>query len=183
MLVIMASRRGMLKASRLSLPIGDEVTDLQSCGKVGEYLDKTYELGALDTGSPNFYERLGWIVWPGPTSVRTEQGVIRTPEEDGNVLVRLTPMSPDFDLTAPISCEWRRGDVWYQSGGRFGPSLTEVVTSTTRTHENTDSLALDYRVSWLTTGVEQLQGGHRVATNLLHFTSQADQCQRLHAQV
>ncbi len=38
--------------------------------------------------------------------------VIPTPEEDGLVLVRLTPSSPELDLSAPISCDWRLGDVW-----------------------------------------------------------------------
>jgi hypothetical protein len=38
--------------------------------------------------------------------------LVRTAEEDGNVLVRLTPTSPELDLSAPISCDWRPGDVW-----------------------------------------------------------------------
>jgi aminoglycoside 2'-N-acetyltransferase I len=79
--------------------------------EVGEYIDRTFQLGALG-GDPAFYERLGWVVWKGPTFVRTESGLIRTPEEDGFVLVRLTPTSPELDLSAPISCEWRSGDVW-----------------------------------------------------------------------
>ena len=59
-----------------------------------------------------FYERLGWRRWAGPTYVRTDAGLVRTAEDDGNVLVRLTPASPDLDLSAPLSCEWRSGDVW-----------------------------------------------------------------------
>jgi aminoglycoside 2'-N-acetyltransferase I len=78
---------------------------------VGEYIDGTFQLGALG-GEPSFYERLGWVVWEGPTFVRTQAGLIPTPEEDGLVLVRLTPSSPEFDLSAPISCDWRLGDVW-----------------------------------------------------------------------
>lgn len=80
--------------------------------EVGKYIDETFQLGALDTGRHAFYERLGWVVWNGPTAVRTEGGLVRTPEEDGSVLVRLTPLSPQLDLSAPISCEWRPGDVW-----------------------------------------------------------------------
>ncbi len=80
--------------------------------EVDEYIDQTFQLGALGTGSFAFYERLGWVVWNGPTFVRTNSGVIRTGEEDGNVLVRLTPTSPKLDLSAPISCDWRSGDVW-----------------------------------------------------------------------
>ena len=80
--------------------------------QVGEYIDETFPLGALDTGIQSFYERLGWVTWKGPTFVRTRSGVVRTEEDDGNVMVRLTPSSPDLDLAAPISCEWRSGDVW-----------------------------------------------------------------------
>jgi aminoglycoside 2'-N-acetyltransferase I len=80
--------------------------------EVGEYIDRTFRLGALDTGSPSFYERLGWVVWRGPTFVRTGGGLVRTEEEDGQVLVRLTPTSPGLDLSAPISCDWRPGDAW-----------------------------------------------------------------------
>jgi len=81
-------------------------------GAAGEFIDRTYRLGALATGVVGFYEQLGWVKWQGPTSVRAEAGDVRTAEEDGNVFVRLTPTSPELDLSAPISCEWRPGDVW-----------------------------------------------------------------------
>jgi aminoglycoside 2'-N-acetyltransferase I len=80
--------------------------------QVGDHIDRTFRLGALGTGLHSFYARLGWIVWAGPTFVRTERGLVRTPEEDGHVLVRQTPTSPHLDLSAPISCDWRSGDVW-----------------------------------------------------------------------
>ena len=80
--------------------------------EVGEYIDGEFPLGALDTGSQGFYERLGWVVWKGPTFVRTDQGLVRTEEDDGSVMVRFTPTSPELDLSAPISAEWRTGDVW-----------------------------------------------------------------------
>lgn len=81
-------------------------------GEVGVLIDRTYRLGALATGVAEFYERLGWVVWEGPTFVRAAAGLVRTAEEDGNVFVRLTPTSPELDLSAPISCEWRQGDAW-----------------------------------------------------------------------
>lgn len=80
--------------------------------EINRYIDETFRLGALDTGRRAFYVRLGWVVWKGPTFVRTETGLARTAEEDGNVLVRLTPTSPELDLSAPISCDWRAGDPW-----------------------------------------------------------------------
>lgn len=80
--------------------------------EVNEYIDHTFQLGALGTGRLAFYARLGWVVWKGPTFVRRDSGLVRTAEEDGNVLVRLTPTSPPLDLSEPISCDWRPGDVW-----------------------------------------------------------------------
>lgn len=71
-----------------------------------------FELGALGTGRHAFYERLGWKRWRGPTAVRGPQGDRRTPNEDGYILVLPTPSSPALDLDAPISCDWRPGDVW-----------------------------------------------------------------------
>ena len=80
--------------------------------EVGEYIDRTFRLGALGTGHGAFYERLGWVAWKGPTSFHTDAGLVRTPEEDGLVFVRLTPTSPELDRSEPISCDWRPGDVW-----------------------------------------------------------------------
>ena len=72
----------------------------------------SYELGALGTGEHGFYERLGWRTWRGPSSVRTNDGERPTPDDDGYLMVLATPTSPELDLDAPISCEWRPGDVW-----------------------------------------------------------------------
>jgi aminoglycoside 2'-N-acetyltransferase I len=79
---------------------------------IGRAIDAGYELGALGTGEIGFYERLGWRVWQGPTSVRTAVGERRTPDEDGGIMVLLTRATPPIDLHAPLSCEWRPGDVW-----------------------------------------------------------------------
>jgi aminoglycoside 2'-N-acetyltransferase I len=76
------------------------------------HIDATYALGALSTGVPTFYERLGWRPWTGPTSVLVDGTAHPTPEEDGAILVRFTPSSPPLDLSQPISCDRRPGDVW-----------------------------------------------------------------------
>ena len=76
------------------------------------YVRETFELGALGTGEQGFYERLGWTTWAGPSSVRTNDGERRTPDEDGYIMVLLTPRSATVDRAAGISCEWRPGDVW-----------------------------------------------------------------------
>jgi aminoglycoside 2'-N-acetyltransferase I len=80
--------------------------------EAGEHIDRSFQLGALGTDLFAFYGRLGWVVWKGPTYVRTERGLVATPDEDGYVMVRLTPASPPLDLSAPISCDWRPGDDW-----------------------------------------------------------------------
>ena len=81
--------------------------------EVADVVREGFELGALGTGTPEFYERLGWRRWRGPTFVRTSAGDIRTAEDDGGILVLETPTTPlPLDLDAPITCDWRPGDVW-----------------------------------------------------------------------
>jgi aminoglycoside 2'-N-acetyltransferase I len=80
--------------------------------EIGDIIRAGFDLGALGTGAHHFYERLGWRTWRGPTSVRTPQGDRPTADDDGFILVLETPTSPPLDFTAPISCDWRPGDVW-----------------------------------------------------------------------
>jgi aminoglycoside 2'-N-acetyltransferase I len=79
---------------------------------VTDRIRESFELGGLGTGAHHFYERLGWVTWRGPAFVRTPDGPVRTPEDEGSILVLPTPASPELDLSAPISCDWRPGDVW-----------------------------------------------------------------------
>jgi aminoglycoside 2'-N-acetyltransferase I len=79
---------------------------------VTDYIRSTFQLGALGTGRHAFYERLGWETWRGQAFVRTPEGVQRTPDDEGYILVLRTPASPTFDLDERISCDWRPGDVW-----------------------------------------------------------------------
>lgn len=79
---------------------------------VTAYIREGFEFGALGTGRHGFYGRLGWLTWTGPAFVRTTEGPLRTPDEEGYILVLPTPSSPPLDLAAPISCDWRPGDVW-----------------------------------------------------------------------
>ena len=81
-------------------------------GEVGDVIRAGYELGLLGTGEHGFYERLGWRTWRGRSSVRTANGERPTPDDDGFLMALETPTSPPLDLHAPISCDWRSGDVW-----------------------------------------------------------------------
>jgi aminoglycoside 2'-N-acetyltransferase I len=80
--------------------------------RVTEHVRRQFELGALGTGRHHFYERLGWRTWQGQTWVQTAGGLRRTQDDDGYVLVLVTPSTPELDPAAPIVCEWRPGDVW-----------------------------------------------------------------------
>jgi aminoglycoside 2'-N-acetyltransferase I len=80
---------------------------------VNEHILDEYELGGLDTSRHGFYRRVGWERWRGPTFVRLGDRERATPEEDGFVMILRTPRTPaSLDLDAPISCDWREGDVW-----------------------------------------------------------------------
>ncbi len=94
-----SDRQGRGHGSRLMADVTSHVRD-------------QFELGALGTGRHRFYERLGWLRWNGPSSVRTEDGSRRTPDEDGFIMVLPTPFSPELDPATPISCDWRPGDAW-----------------------------------------------------------------------
>lgn len=94
-----SDRRGLGLGTAVMRALGDEI-------RAG------FTLGALDTSLHAFYERLGWQRWRGPTFVRAEDGAVATPDEDGYVMILRTPSTPRLDLGAPISCEWRPGDVW-----------------------------------------------------------------------
>jgi aminoglycoside 2'-N-acetyltransferase I len=80
--------------------------------RVAEFLQEHFDLGALSSGKPAFYERLGWITWRGPTWCREEGHLARTADEDGGVLVLPTRRSPPLDFEGDITVEWRSGDVW-----------------------------------------------------------------------
>ena len=79
---------------------------------VNQLIERDFELGILGTGSQGFYERLGWRIWQGPSSVLTASGETATPDDDGYIMYLLTPSSPPLDPHSPIACEWRPGDVW-----------------------------------------------------------------------
>ena len=80
--------------------------------RIGELIRDRYALGVLSTGRHAFYEALGWERWRGPTFVDGPAGRVRTPDDDGGVMILQTPRSPRLDLGGAIVCNWRPGDVW-----------------------------------------------------------------------
>ena len=81
---------------------------------VGELVRSAYDLGGLGAGerAARLYARHGWLRWAGPTWTISPEGPVRTEADDGSVHVLPTPTSPDLELSEPIACDWRPGDVW-----------------------------------------------------------------------
>lgn len=74
----------------------------------GDVIGAAYEVGALSTGVPAFYERLGWRRWRGPAYVvRADGGWERTPDEDDGVMVLGRPGSGPS-----VAVDERPGDAW-----------------------------------------------------------------------
>ena len=77
-----------------------------------EKLLRGYDLGVLSASSAGvaLYTGRGWVAWEGPTYVLSPSGILRTADDDGSVYVFRGEL--EFDLTAPLTCDWRDGDVW-----------------------------------------------------------------------
>lgn len=82
--------------------------------EAGRIIGEEYEIGALGTRDPEFYLRLGWLPWAGPTFVRTPDGErVRTAGADGEVMVLRTARTPaGIALEEPIAVDWRAGEPW-----------------------------------------------------------------------
>jgi aminoglycoside 2'-N-acetyltransferase I len=80
--------------------------------EAGELIRRDFEIGALGTDAHEFYERLGWEHWRGPTYVRRGSGVTRSKADDDGVMVLRFGPSRAVELTTAISCEERPGDDW-----------------------------------------------------------------------
>ena len=69
-----------------------------------------FGLGALSPADAAFYVRLGWQRWEDPLAIRTSNGILATPDEE--IMILRLPPTPPLDLKAPLSAEWRSGELW-----------------------------------------------------------------------
>ena len=69
-----------------------------------------YDLCALSAAVPQFYKRLGWETWRGPTAIRADDGLVPTPDDE--IMILRTAQTPPLDLDATITAEWRAGELW-----------------------------------------------------------------------
>jgi GNAT superfamily N-acetyltransferase len=75
-----------------------------------EIRQRGYALAGLATGSPEFYERLGWRRWRGTTAYRASDGSLVSVADE---IVMVLDLGAGVDLDAPIECDWRAvGDIW-----------------------------------------------------------------------
>jgi aminoglycoside 2'-N-acetyltransferase I len=89
----------------------------QGRGYASAVMQKLYELiqdcelGGLSPAETSLYTRLGWEYWRGPLYIRTSAGLEASPADECAMILRL-PRTPPLDLDAPLSVEWRPGEVW-----------------------------------------------------------------------
>jgi aminoglycoside 2'-N-acetyltransferase I len=69
-----------------------------------------FDLGALCPAEPGLYVKLGWVFWRGPLYIRDRGKLVRTADE--RVMVLPLARTPTLDLDAPLSAEWREGELW-----------------------------------------------------------------------
>lgn len=79
-------------------------------GALVAQIDPLFEIAALSPSDVGFYSRLGWEEWLGPLRVRTAAGEEDVPDE--SAMIHRLARSPPLDLAAPLSIEWRSGDIW-----------------------------------------------------------------------
>lgn len=80
---------------------------------INTVIAERYDIGALSTGDHEFYERLGWEEWHGPSWVIGADGVRRrTEDEDDGLMVLRCAATRDIDTTLSIACHDRPGDAW-----------------------------------------------------------------------
>jgi aminoglycoside 2'-N-acetyltransferase I len=90
--------------------------DFQNCG-LGSMVMRAvqaeiqdFDLGGLSPSDDRWYARLGWERWQGPLFIRKGEKLLPTPGED--VMILRLPRTPKLDLKAPLSAEWRDGELW-----------------------------------------------------------------------
>lgn len=69
-----------------------------------------FDIAALSPSEIAFYQRLGWELWRGQLAVRTNGGLMTTPDEE--VMIYRLPRTPQLALTELLTVEWREGELW-----------------------------------------------------------------------
>ncbi|AOR37057.1 aminoglycoside 2'-N-acetyltransferase [Streptomyces fodineus] len=81
-------------------------------GELERVIDRAYDLGALsasEAGAP-LYTARGWQRWGGRVHALSPDGIVRLPEEEGDMYVRPALAGP-LDPAAELVLDWRDGDI------------------------------------------------------------------------
>lgn len=70
-----------------------------------------FDITGLAPFNVDYYARLGWELWRGQMFERSDDRLIASPADERVMIYRSTK-TPELDLDAPISVEWRVGEVW-----------------------------------------------------------------------
>ncbi|MEU3525755.1 GNAT family N-acetyltransferase [Streptomyces sp. NPDC038707] len=75
-------------------------------------IDRAYDLGALSASDQGalLYASRGWQRWPGQVHALSPEGIVRLPDEEGDIFVWPGLAGP-LDETGELVFDWRDGDV------------------------------------------------------------------------
>lgn len=80
--------------------------------EANQYISTNFEIGALSTSKKDFYRKLGWEDWRGPSYVVTSGEWVRSESEDEGIMILRSGPNSELDLNSRIACESRSGDSW-----------------------------------------------------------------------
>ena len=110
---------------------------------IGELIRDGFALGALGTGAFRFYRLLGWQNWRGPTFVREPAGMRRTPDDDGFIMVLVTPTTPTLISTRPSVATGARVTSGEAAGLGCGRVCSRCAAAGRPDHDGRDRAVLD----------------------------------------
>ncbi|MEU2926577.1 GNAT family N-acetyltransferase [Streptomyces sp. NPDC007251] len=81
-------------------------------GELERIIGRAYDLGALSASEDGarLYTARGWQRWPGQVHALSPDGIVRLPDEEGDVFVRPALAGP-LDPAGELVFDWRDGDV------------------------------------------------------------------------
>jgi aminoglycoside 2'-N-acetyltransferase I len=80
--------------------------------EAGSVIANQFEIGALSSSSKDFYRKVGWEDWEGPSYVLMNNDWVRSESEDDGIMVLRVGLSSKLDRESRIACEERTGDSW-----------------------------------------------------------------------
>jgi aminoglycoside 2'-N-acetyltransferase I len=81
-------------------------------GELERIIDRAYGLGALSASEDGarLYTARGWQRWPGRVHALSPDGIVRLPDEEGDVFLR-TALAGPLDPSGELVLDWRDGDI------------------------------------------------------------------------